>query len=85
MKKKINPHGHSFDAVTRLREKTREKDRFYTYSFNNGDMNPSNPTYVFKTSTVSLNIALYICINLKIILCGKSTAILTVLMVVVMD
>lgn len=58
MKKKINPHGHSFDAVTRLREKAREKDRFYIYSFNNRDMNPSNPTYVFKTSTVSLNIAL---------------------------
>jgi hypothetical protein len=29
MKKQVNPYGHSFDAVTKLREKAREKDHFY--------------------------------------------------------
>jgi hypothetical protein len=44
MKKQVNPYGHSFDAVTKLREKASEKDRFNIYCFNNREMNPSNPT-----------------------------------------
>ena len=47
-----------FYSVTNLQGKAKEKDPFYIYSFNNRDMNPSNPKYVFKTSTVSLNIVL---------------------------
>lgn len=58
LKRKVNSHGHSFDAVAKLREKAQKKDPFFIHSYNSRDMNPSKPTYVFKSSTTSLHIVL---------------------------
>lgn len=56
--KENNAAGHSFEAVAHLKRKSDEKDGCFMYKLNDGHMNPDEPSYVFKTSTVKINIAL---------------------------
>ena len=52
-----NPAGHSFDAVAHLKRKSDSKDEYYVFKMNNRSMNPDEPSYVFKTSKLKVNIA----------------------------
>lgn len=56
--KENNPAGHSFEAVAHLKRKSDEKDEHLIYKMNDRHMNPDEPSYVFKTSKLKINIAL---------------------------
>ena len=58
VKKDIEPHGHNFEAVVSFKEYCDKKDPFYIYTINDCRGNPDQPSFVFKTSSVKLNIAL---------------------------
>ena len=57
LKNESNPAGHSFDAVAHLKRKSDKKDEFYLYKTNNRCMNPDEPSYIFKTSKLKVNLA----------------------------
>ena len=56
--KETNPAGHSFEAVANLKLKSDEKDEYFIYKMNDRRMNPDEPSYVFKTSKLKINMAL---------------------------
>ena len=56
--KENNPAGHSFEAVAHLKLKSDEKDQYFIYKMNDRHMSPDEPSYVFKTSKLKINIAL---------------------------
>ena len=56
--KETNPASHSFKAVANLKLKSDEKDEYFIYKMNDRRMNPAEPSYVFKTSKLKINIAL---------------------------
>ena len=53
----IDGHGHSFDALGKLKEKADEKDKYYVYKMNNRSMN-GQASYVFKSSRIKAECAL---------------------------
>ena len=58
VKQTIDSHGHSFDAVCLFKKKTDVQDRYLIYRLNNQDMNNGHPSYVFKSSTASAQLAI---------------------------
>ena len=55
-KSEIRPHGHSFEAVAKLKDSTDKHDVNLIYRCNDGRLN-ENPTYVFKSSRLKAKIA----------------------------
>ena len=55
-KTEIRPHGHSFEAVAKLKETTDKHDHTLIYRCNDGRLN-DKPTYVFKSSRLKAKIA----------------------------
>lgn len=58
VKKDIEPHGHNFEAVVSFKEYCDKKDPFNIYRINDRGGNPDQPSFVFKTSSTKLNVAL---------------------------
>ena len=58
VKKDIEPHGHNFEAVVSFKEYCDKKDPFYIYKINDRRGISDQPSFVFKTSSVKLNVAL---------------------------
>ena len=58
VKKDIEPHSHNFEAVVSFKEYCDKKDKFYIYKINDGRGNLDQPSYVFKTSSSKLDVAL---------------------------
>ena len=58
VKKDIEPHGHNFEAVVSFKEYCDKKDKFYIYKINDCRGNLDQPSYVFKTSSLKLDVAL---------------------------
>ena len=56
--KENNPAGHSIEAVAQLKRKSDEQDEYFIYKMNDRYVNPDEPSYVFKTSKLKINIAL---------------------------
>ena len=56
--KENNPAGHSFEAVTHLKQKSDEKDEFFIYKMNDRHMNPDESSFVFKISKLKVSFAL---------------------------
>ena len=52
-----NPHGHSFEAVGVLKQKTDNSDRHLIHKINDRRLN-GNPSYVFKTSSFKAKICI---------------------------
>ena len=57
-KKLLQKHGVSYDAVCKFKSNADKHDKFMVYSMNNGEMNNGLPTYVFKSSKASAQLAL---------------------------
>lgn len=57
LKKESNPAGSSFEAVAHLKQKANSKDEFFIYKMNDREMNADEPSYVFKTSKLKINLA----------------------------
>jgi hypothetical protein len=57
MKNEVQPYGHNFEAVVNFKEYCDKKDKFYIYKVNDRRGNPGQPSFVFKTSTEKLKIA----------------------------
>lgn len=58
IKKEVQPYGHNFEAVVNFKEYCDKKDKFYVYKVNDKRGNPDQPSFVFKTSTEKLKIAI---------------------------
>ena len=58
VKKDIESHGHNFEAVVSFKECYNKKDPFYIYKINDRKGNQDQPSFIFKTSSVKLNVAL---------------------------
>ena len=55
--KERRPHGHSLDALDKLKENADKRDKFYLFRCNNQHLSPKDPTYVFKTSSLKAKMA----------------------------
>ncbi|KAK3735687.1 hypothetical protein QZH41_003353 [Actinostola sp. cb2023] len=58
VKKDIEPFGHNYEAVVSFKQYCDKKDVLYIYKMNDRRGNPDQPSYVFKTSTQKVKIAL---------------------------
>lgn len=58
VKKYIEPHGHNFEAVVSFKEYCDKKDPFYIYKINDRRGSPDQPSFVVRTSSSKLNVAL---------------------------
>ena len=58
LKKDIEPFGHNFEAIVSFKEYADKKDPLYVYKINDKRGNPDMPSFVFKTSTTKMKMAL---------------------------
>lgn len=58
LKKDIEPFCHNFEAIVSFKEYAEKKDPLYVYKINNNRGNPDMPSFVFKTSTTKMKMAL---------------------------
>ena len=58
LKKDIEPFGHNFEAIVSFKEYADKKDPLYVYKINDKRGNPDLPSFVFKTSTTKMKMAL---------------------------
>ena len=58
LKKDIDPFGHNFEAIVSFKEYAVKKDPLYVYKINDKRGNPDMPSFIFKTSTTKMKIAL---------------------------
>lgn len=58
LKKDIEPFGHNFEAIVSFKEYADKKDPLYVYKMNDKRGNPDMPSFVFKTSTTKMTMAL---------------------------
>ena len=54
----MEPHGHNFEAVVTFKEYCDKKDTLYVYKLNDLRGNPDSPSFVFKTSTGKMKLAI---------------------------
>ena len=57
LKKDIEPFGHNFEAIVSFNEYADKKDPLYVYKINDKRGNPDMPSFVFKTSTTKMKMA----------------------------
>ena len=58
LKKDIEPFGHNFEAIVSFKEYADKKDPLYVYKVNDKRGNPDMPSFVFKSSTTKMTMAL---------------------------
>lgn len=46
----MHPNGQNFDAVSEMKKKTDERDKYFIWKINNGQFNNGQPSFVFKMS-----------------------------------
>ena len=59
LKKDIEPFGHNFEAIISFKEYADKKDPLYVYKINDKRGNPDMPSFVLKTSTTKMTMALH--------------------------
>ena len=58
MKKDIEPFGHNFEATVSFKEYADKKDPLHVYKINDNRGHTDMPSFVFKTSTTKIKMAL---------------------------
>lgn len=58
LKKDIEPFGHNFEAIVSFKEYADKKDPLYVYKINDNRGHTDMPSFVFKTSTTKMKMAL---------------------------
>lgn len=59
LKKDIEPFGHNFEAIILFKEYADKKDPLYVYKINDKRGKPDMPSFVLKTSTTKMTMALH--------------------------